>query len=74
VIRIIIAGDSGFIGRQLVHRLREQGSRRTDFRQNVGSSFPQITIQGDVRDKDAWWKHAKWPMSYTTLSPNMPTM
>ncbi len=56
--RILVTGGSGFIGNRLVDELLREGYQVTIFDKKVSSKYPDITVVGDVRDKDAVIKAA----------------
>jgi nucleoside-diphosphate-sugar epimerase len=56
--KILVTGGSGFIGTRLVGELLSKGHRVTIFDKNVSFKYPDITVVGDIRDKDAVIKAA----------------
>ena len=49
--KIVVVGGSGFIGTQLVKMLLEKGHDVLIYDKNISDTYPDLTVQGDVRDK-----------------------
>lgn len=49
---VLVIGGSGFIGTRLIDRLLEIGHRVTIFDRATSTTFPEISVAGDVRSAD----------------------
>ncbi|WP_034284892.1 NAD-dependent epimerase/dehydratase family protein [Schaalia suimastitidis] len=56
---VLIAGGSGFVGSRLIPELRQRGHNVRCYDLVVNPNFADITIQGDVRDVDAYTEAAQ---------------
>jgi GlcNAc-P-P-Und epimerase len=53
---ILVTGGSGFIGTRLVSDLLDSGHQVTIYDKVISNTYPDITVQGDVRDLQALTK------------------
>lgn len=50
--RVLVIGGSGFIGPRLIEALLERGHRVTNLDATPSARHPELTVLGDVRDRD----------------------
>ncbi len=50
---ILITGGSGFIGTRLIENLLKEGHTIKIYDKNISKTYPDLTVQGDVRDPKA---------------------